>query len=102
MQTFPSLMRSLIAPATSSMGTVGRLDAGGGHAISGLGRFSEASTTDLMCLDLAVRASGLEVETKLGCDDDFVAERRERFSDKLFVCIGTAASAVSKNVTPLS
>jgi hypothetical protein len=26
-------------------------------------------------------------ETKLACDNDFVAERRERFSDKLFVCV---------------
>src|SRR5258705_1064723 len=29
------------------------------------------------------------VEAKFGCDSDSVADRRERLSDKLFVCIGT-------------
>ena len=29
------------------------------------------------------------VEAKFGCDSDFVADRRERLSDKLFVCVGT-------------
>jgi len=29
------------------------------------------------------------VEAKFGCDSDSVADRRERLSDKLFVCVGT-------------
>ena len=34
-------------------------------------------------------ATILVVETKFACDSDFLAERRERFSDKLFLCIRT-------------
>src|ERR1700740_3033192 len=29
------------------------------------------------------------VEAKFGCDSDSVADRRERLSDKFFVCVGT-------------
>src|SRR5216684_7758240 len=38
---------------------------------------------------LAVKSAALlVVEAELRCDNDLVAERRECFSDKLFVCIG--------------
>jgi hypothetical protein len=33
------------------------------------------------------RAAILVVEAKFACDNDFAAERRERLSDKLLVCI---------------
>jgi hypothetical protein len=37
---------------------------------------------------LAVKGAAiLVVEAKLGCDSDLIANRRERFSDKFFVCI---------------
>src|SRR2546426_4157258 len=35
-------------------------------------------------LRLAVETTGFEVETEFACDDDLVAERRKRFSDKVF------------------
>jgi hypothetical protein len=41
-------------------------------------------------LGLAIKnATILVVETKFACDSDFVAERRERFADKLFVGLRT-------------
>jgi hypothetical protein len=44
----------------------------------------------LYMLRPAIESDGaINGKTKLGCDNDLVAERRERLSDKLFVRIGT-------------
>ena len=34
----------------------------------------------------AIKATCFKVKTKFACDNDFAADRRERFSDKIFVC----------------
>src|ERR1700722_16473728 len=34
------------------------------------------------------KAASFIVEAKFGCDSNSVSDRRERFSDKLFVCVG--------------
>ena len=79
-------MRSLIAPATSSIGTLGidpvlvvEIDAVGPEALE------RALDHLLDVLGSAVETARFEVETELGRDDDLVAEGRERFSDELFV-----------------
>ena len=51
-------------------------------------RFSDSSTTFLMCSGRLLRPPGFDVEAELGRDHDLVAERRERFADELFVGVG--------------
>jgi hypothetical protein len=36
----------------------------------------------------AIQTTRFNVKPKFGCDSDLVTKRRERFSNKLFVCIG--------------
>src|SRR6266480_4688448 len=52
-----------------------------------LRRLSDASTTFLALWSAIQSYCPINREAKLACNNDFVAERRERFSDKLFVCI---------------
>ena len=58
-------------------------------------------------LQSAIQRSGSRAEpssskTECACDDDLVAEGRERFADELFVFIWAGTSAVSNNASSLS
>ena len=60
------------------------------------GRFTESlqgflglHSLDVIRSAVKKKAALFIVEAKFGCDSDSVADRRERFSDELFVCVRT-------------
>ena len=62
-----------------------QIDAVGSEALQG----SLNHSLDVLRSAVKKKAALFIVEAKFGCDSDSVADRRERLSDKLFVCVGT-------------
>src|ERR1700733_12654274 len=62
-----------------------QIDAVGSEALQGFLNHSP----DVLRSAVKNKTALFIVEAKFGCDSDPVADRRERLSDKLFVCVGT-------------